>query len=241
METETTTRANERTVDHRSVGTPSPAGALFVGAAAAFFLGGGVLTRSGSPGASTPVPWMASHVLWLAAAALATGGAAALVRRTRALETGVRGPLATGAFGLGVLHALQWSAWVYVDVVAYGHGGHDALRAALLHPFGTGHMLVHGVLVGAGAALLGWALARTAPTHRAVGLTGVAVGAATVVAALVSLATFAPVRSLPSLATIGLLAVVHAWLLVLGVALYRRGDGESDGAGLPRRGQPGGA
>ena len=196
-------------------------GAAFVVAAVAFFLGSGVLTQSGQPGASTPAPWMVSHALWVVATVFVALGTISLVRRTPALAAGLAGYVAGGAFGVSVLHALQWTTWVYVDVIAYGHGAHDLLFDPVLHPFGTGHALMYGVLVGGGVACLGWGLTRTRLTPPALDRAGIAVGTAAVLAAGTSLLTFAPVRSPASLATILLLAVSYGWLFALGVVRSR--------------------
>ncbi|NHN46578.1 hypothetical protein G9464_03060 [Halostella sp. JP-L12] len=218
----TTEREHERTRDLAEIaadGTP------FVVAAATFFLGSAVLTQSGEPGASTPVPWLVSHALWTVATVVLAVGSIAVVRRFSGLETGVASAVATGAFGLGVLHALQWTTWVYVDVVAHQRGAHSELLEPLLHPFGTGHMLMYGILVGGGVAATGWGLRRLPATHRTIDYAGIAVGAATVAAAATALLTVAPVRSPTSLATIGLLAADYAWVAVLGTALYRGRNG----------------
>jgi len=205
-------------------------GTPFVVAGTVFFLGSAVLTRSGQPGASTPVPWLVSHALWTVATVALAAGTVAVVRRSSGLGAGVAGYVAAGAFGLGVLHTLQWTTWVYVDVVAYQQGAHEMLLEPLFHPFGTGHMLMYGVLVGGGVAATAWGLRREAATHRAIDYAGIAVGAATVLAAAVALLTLAPVRSPPSLATIGLLAACYGWITVLGVALSR-GRNERRGLG----------
>lgn len=200
-------------------------GTPFVVAGAVFFLGSAVLTQSGEPGASTPVPWLVSHALWTVATVVLAVGTIAVVRRFPRLKTGVAGYAASGAFGLGVLHTLQWTTWVYVDVVAYQQGAHGSLLESLFHPFGTGHMLMYGVLVGSGVAATGWGLRQLMVTQRAVDYAGIVVGAATVVAAVAALLTVSPVRSPPSLATIILLAVDYAWVAVLGITLYRTGNG----------------
>lgn len=224
-----TTASIDRPIGRRIADAVRADGAPFVLAATTFFLGSGVLTRSGEPGASTPVPWLVSHASWVVATAFVAVGTIRVVHRIPALRTGVAGYAANGAFGLGVLHTLQWTTWVYVDVTAYRHGGHGPLLEPLLHPFGTGHMLMYGVLVGGGVASLGWALTRTAATRRVVGWTGVTVGTATVLAATASLLAVAPVRSPTSLATIALLAVAFGWLFVLGIVLHR-GAGGREGA-----------
>lgn len=196
-------------------------GVLLLGAAVAFFVGSAILTRSGQPGASTPVPWLASHAMWVLATAFVTFGVLRLVRKTPALQTGTAGYAAGGLFGLGVVHALQWTAWVYVDVVAYQQGSHGLLSPPILHPFGTAHMLGFAILVGSGVATLAWALTRTDVTHRAIPRLGVAVGVLTPLAATAALLMVADVRSPVSLATIFLQAASFAWLGLLGVALVR--------------------
>jgi hypothetical protein len=199
----------------RSRGTP------FLVAAVAFFVGSGVLTQSGQPGASTPVPWLVSHAVWVVATAFVAVGVFRLVRDVAELRTGTAGDAAGGLFGLAVLHALQWTSWVYVDVVAYRQGSHELLSPPVLHPFGTVHMFVFAILVGSGVATLAWALARTDHTGRALPWLGVAVGTLTALAAAVALLTFAEVRTPASLATILLQAASFAWLGLLGVAIVR--------------------
>lgn len=231
MGNETATANGKRTIGRTVVDAVRTDGAAFVLAAAAFFLGSAALTRSGQPGASTPVPWMTSHASWVVATAFVAAGTVRTVRRRPALRAGVAGHAAGGAFGLGVLHALQWTAWAYVDVVAYRHGGHGRLLEPLLHPFGTGHALMYGVLVGAGVTSLAWALTRTAATPRPVDRAGIAVGATTILAATASLLTVAPVRSPTGLVTIALLAVAFGWLFVLGIVLHRNAEGKETGEG----------
>jgi hypothetical protein len=196
-------------------------GILFLAAAAAFFLGSGVLTRSGEPGASTPVPWLASHAIWVVATAFVALGALRLVSAVPSLQRGIAGYAASGLFGLGVLHALQWTAWVYVDVFAYRQGSHDLLSAPLLHPFGTAHMLVFAVLVGSGVATFARALAPTDVTGRAIPWLGLGIGALTVLSATVAILTVADVRTPASLAAILLQAVSFAWLGLVGIVLIR--------------------
>lgn len=197
--------------------------------AVAFFAGSAVLTRSGQPGASTPVPWIASHFLWFVATGLVAVGAVALSRRRSGAVTGLAGTVAGGAFGLAVLHALQWMAWTYVDVFARQEGAHGRLHGPLLHSFGTAHALMYGVLVGCGVAALAWALTRTRATRRAVDYAGLAVGSATAVAASAALLTVADARTLPSLATIVLLAASFTWLFVAGLSVLRA-DGPRPGS-----------
>lgn len=226
METEFDSTDDPRRIDRTSAAAirADGAAAAFLAAAATFFLGSAVLTQSGQPGASTPAPWIASHGLWVAATAFVATGTVAASRRIPGLERSLAGPLARGAFGLGTLHALQWTTWVYVDVVAYQRGAHPQLLDPLLHPFGTGHMLMYGVIVGTGVAVLAWGCIRTERTPRAIDYAGVAVGTATVLAAVTSLVTFGDVKSATGLATILLLAVNYGWLTVFGIVLYRRGE-----------------
>lgn len=186
-----------------------------------FFAGSAVLTRSGQPGASTPDPWIASHFLWFVATGLVAVGAVALSRRRPAPGLGLAGTVTGGAFGLAVLHALQWTAWTYVDVFARQEGAHGRLHGPLLHPFGTAHALMYGVLVGCGVAALAWALTRTRVTHPLLDYAGLAVGSATAVAASAALISVADARTLPSLATVLLLAASFAWLFVAGLSVLR--------------------
>lgn len=196
-------------------------GLPFLAAAAAFFVGSGILTQSGQPGASTPVPWLASHAVWVVATAFVALGAFRLVRGVPELRTGTAGYAASGLFALAVLHVLQWTSWVYVDVFAYRQGSHELLSPPVLHPFGTAHMLVFAILVGSGVATLAWAFVRTDAVGRVLPWLGVAVGALTVLAAAVALLTFADVRTPASLAAIVLQAASFAWLGLVGVALVR--------------------
>jgi len=221
------TGRNARETPGRIPRTINAEGAVLAAAAVVFFAGSAVLTRSGQPGASTPVPWMASHFLWVVATGLAAVGIAALYRRREAFGGGLAGPVAGGAFGLAVLDALQWTAWVYVDIFARQEGAHESLHGPLLHPFGTGHALMYGVLVGLAVASLAWAVDRSRPTHWLLTYGGLAVGTATAVVAAVAIVTVADVREPASLATVVLLAASWGWLLAAGVALGRDGPGGS--------------
>jgi hypothetical protein len=196
-------------------------GTAFVLAAATFFVGSAVLTRSGEPGASTPLPWMLSHVFWMVATAFVAIGTVRLVRNHSASGTGTAGYVASGLAGLGVLHTLQWATWVYVDVIVYRQGAHELLSAPLLHPFGTGHMLMFAVIIGSVITALAWTLASTESTHRAIAWLGGLIGVLTVVAGVASLVTFAPVRAPTSLTAIVAQALSFAWVFVLGAALSR--------------------
>lgn len=215
---------------HRTDGRPTPpartGGAAIALGALVFFAGSAVLTRSGQPGASTPVPWLVSHFLWLVATGLLAVGTTAIRRHHGDRDTGLAGTVAAGAFGLATLHALQWTAWVYVDVFVRQHGAHESFHGPLLHPFGTAHALMFGILVGAGVAALAVALVSAGLTRRAVASAGVALGAALVVAASVALLTVADVREPASLATILLTAGNAAWLFAAGVSTGRGLDAE---------------
>lgn len=190
-----------------------------------FFLGSAVLTRSGIPGASTPTPWILSHYLWIAATATVFAGTVSVVARNSDAR-GVAGYLSLAAFGAAVLHALQWTAWVYVDVKAYTVGAHEALLEPLLHPFGSAHMLMFAVLVGGGVASLAWSHRSSWRTHPLVDASGVVVGVSAVGAASASLLSFAGVRSPLGLATILLIAVNFAWIFVHGTNVLRGESGE---------------
>lgn len=205
-------------------------GTAFLLAALAFFAGSAVLTRSGQPGASTPVPWMVSHVFWIVATAFAALGTVRLVRTVPALRTSIASYVASGLVGLGVLHTLQWATWVYVDVIAYQQGAHETLSPPILHPFGTGHMLMFAIIIGSAITALALALAGIGLMHRAIPWIGIFVGVLTVVAGVVSLVTFAPVRAPTSLVAIVSQALSFAWLFLVGVALYRDSSESDQGA-----------
>lgn len=215
------TTRTERTKRKRILDAVDAKGTPFVLAAATFFLGSAVLTQSGQPGASTPMPWVLSHASWVVATAFAAFGTVGLIRAVPELRAGIAGYLAGGLLGLGVLHALQWTAWVYVDVIAYQQGAHDRLLPSILHPFGTAHMLMFAVVLGGAVTALAWALERASLTRRSIRWTGGIVGAVAVLAGAVSLVTFAPTRSPTSLVAILFEALGFAWLFVLGVALSR--------------------
>lgn len=221
MATDAVTARSERTISGRVADAARTAGTAFVLAAVTFFVGSTVLTRSGDPGASTPLPWMLSHMFWVAATTFVAIGTVRLVRSLPALRTGIAGYVASGLAGLGVLHTLQWATWVYVDVIVYQQGAHELLSAPILHPFGTGHMLMFAIIIGGAITALAWALAHTTAIHRAIPRIGGLVGVLTVSAGVASLVTFASVRAPTSLVAIVSQALGFAWLFVLGVALYR--------------------
>lgn len=196
-------------------------GTGFMLAAALFFVGSGVLTQSGQPGASTPRPWMLSHALWVLAMTFVAIGTVRLVLNTPVRDTGFAGYVASGMAGLGVLHTLQWTTWVYVDIIAYQAGTHGILLPALFHPFGTGHMLMFAIIIGGAITSLAWALAQTPLIHWALPWLGGFAGVVTIVAGATSLLTFASVRSPISLLAIVSIAISFAWFFVLGVSVHR--------------------
>lgn len=196
-------------------------GTLALGAAA-FFAGSAVLTQSGQPGATTPVPWVVTHAIWAVATALVAAGTVHAIRSLPGPRRLVD-DLAAGALGLATLHALQWLAWTYVDVLARRSGEYELLHPAILHPFGTAHALLYALLLGSGVALLAWRLAGTeaAVTHRYVNWAGVGLGATAVATALASLAVVLDVPNPVVLAVVLLTGALHAWLLATGVSLTR--------------------
>ncbi len=196
-------------------------GTGFILAAAFFFIGSGILTPTGQPGASTPIPWMLSHAFWVLAITFVAIGCIRLVRHTPVLRTGIAGYVAAGLIGLGLLHSLQWTTWVYVDVIAYEQGTHSILLPALFHPFGTGHMLMFAIIIGSTITTLAWALPKITLIHRVIPWFGGIIGMSTLFAGGVSLLTFAAVRSPSSLFAILSIAISFAWLFAVGVALYR--------------------
>ncbi|PSP48668.1 hypothetical protein BRC75_06125 [Halobacteriales archaeon QH_7_69_31] len=132
MSNEPANGRSARETTGRIAGTINADGAVLAAAATVFFAGSAVLTQSGQPGASTPVPWIASHFLWFVATGLAAVGVMALSRRREAFSAGIAAPVAGGAFGLAVLDALQWTAWVYVDIFARQEAAHESLHGPLL-------------------------------------------------------------------------------------------------------------
>lgn len=229
MATESITAGTERTISERVANMAPKRGTAFLLGAIAFFAGSAVLTQSGQPGASTPVPWMLSHVLWIVATALVAIGTVRLIDTIPASWTGIAGYLAGGLFGLGVLHTLQWATWVYVDVIAYRQSAHETLSPPIIHPFGTGHMLMFAIIIGSAVTALAVALAGTQLVHRVLPWIGSLVGVTTTIAGVVALVTFVPVRSPISLVAIVSQAFSFAWLFVVGIALYRNTSGITQG------------
>lgn len=230
MATESIDIRTERRISGRIAGVVRTRGMAFLFGAIVFFAGSAVLTQSGQPGASTPVPWMVSHLFWFVASAFIAIGTIRIVRTIPQLRTSIAGYVASGLVGLGVLHTLQWATWVYVDVIAYQQGTRETLSPPILHPFGTGHMLMFAIIIGSATTALALALEGTRLTHRVIPWLGVLVGILTVLAGVISLATFAPVRSPTSLVAIISQALTFAWLFTVGIALYRDSSGSEKGA-----------
>lgn len=201
------------------------AGGVLATAAVPFLVGGAIVIYTDTPPSLAPTLGLLSHALWAVGVTMLAVGVGALLRWVDALRTGLAGYLAVSALGLGVLHALQWVTWAYVDVRAARTGEHDLVLDAVIVPFGAGHLLTYCLLVGTGVACLGWALRRTSVTHRYVGWAGFALGALTVGTAGISL-VFAfsggsDGHPLFNAATL-LLPVVYLWASVVGIAVYRR-------------------
>lgn len=202
------------------------AAVAFVAAAVPFLLGGAITIRADPPPSTAPALGMASHALWLVAVVILAVGAVSLLRGSAAFRRGIAGYLAVGAFGLGVVHALQWVTWAYVDVRAARGEEYDLLVDALIAPFGAGHALTYGVLVGSGVALLGWGVVRNGPDTRLVGWIGTLTGSVALVTAMASLLTVAEGGGdgtlLYNVAILSLPAC-YLWALLVGLVLYRRG------------------
>ena len=200
------------------------ASAALIATGVPFFVGGALVVQTGTPPSSSPTLGMLSHALWALAIVLLTLGVATLLRYSKGLRVGLAGYLAPGALGLGVLHGLQWVTWAYVDVRGARSDGHDFVFETIIEPFGAGHLLMYGVLLGSGVALLGWALRRTPITRRLIGWIGVVLGILTVGTATVSLVAVYGGDSygqiLFDIATL-LVPVLYLWAMALGVDIYR--------------------
>ena len=209
--------------DSGSPGFTLASAALFA-AGVPFFVGGALVVQTGTPPSSAPTLGMLSHALWALAIVLLTLGVAALLRYSEALRAGLAGYLATGVLGLGVLHGLQWLTWAYVDVRGARSDGHDLVFETVIEPFGAAHLLMYGILLGSGIALLGWALRRTRITHRLVDWTGVGLGLLTVGTATMSLVAVyggdSVGRTVFDIATL-LVPMLYLWAMALGVDISR--------------------
>ena len=223
------------------------AGIAFVVAALTFLSGGIMVIWASPPPSEAPVLGMLSHGLWALAITLLAIGATALPHVMPALQHRLSSRLASGALGVGVVLGLQWVTWAYVDVRAAQHDQYELALATVITPFGAGHVLMYGVLLGAGVAFLGRALAGTLLANRVLGLAGVAVGTLTLLAAAVSIvgALEGGVDGhwLYNVATL-LLGVCYLWAMAVGAGIYSRARsgqldeaaaGSSRGSGRPER------
>lgn len=169
---------------------------------------------------------MLSHVLWATAIAFVAFGVVALFRSVETLRDGLAGYLAAGTFGIGALHGLQWATWAYVDVRAAQATDYNVVRETVIVPFGAGHLLTYGIILGTGVAFLAWALRRAWLIHHYSAWTGVILGASTVVLWVISLMGALgggdDGHILFDIATLSL-PLLYLWVLLLGVGLYRRG------------------
>lgn len=208
----------------RQTSPPRFASAGFVLAGVSFCLGGAIVARTEVPPSLSPRLGMASHALWALAVTLLAAAAYVSVRSIPELRDGLAGELAVGALGLGVIQGLQWASWAYVDVRGSREETHDLVLETLIVPFGAGHLLVYGLLVGTGVTLLGWALRSTSLTRRAVDWIGVVLGGVTVllwtVVLLFAFGGGGDGNALFDVATL-LLPVLYLWGIVVGVELYR--------------------
>lgn len=198
----------------------------FIVAAIPFFIGGAIVIRTEVPPSLSPTLGMLSHTLWALAIAILTLGVVALLRSTEMLREGLAGYLSLGVLGLGVLQGIQWVTWAYVDVRAARRDGHDVVLETIIVPFGAGHLITYGLLLGAGIALLGWALRRTDLTHRYVAWSGVIIGVVTVFL-WVSTLLFAmgggdDGHVVFDVGTL-FLPVLYLWGMVLGASIFLRG------------------
>lgn len=196
----------------------------FILAAISFFIGGAIVIRTEVPPSLSPMLGMLSHALWALAIVFLALGAVVLLRSTEMLRVGLAGYLAAGVLGLGVLQSLQWATWAYVDVRAARVVEHELVLETLIVPYGAGHLIGYGLLVGTGIALLGWALRRTDLTHRYLPGSGVILGIVTVLFWIITL-LFAmgggdDGHVLFDIATI-FIPVLYLWGLILGISIIR--------------------
>lgn len=192
----------------------------FVAAPVAFFTGSVVLAvAGGTPPSETPAASISAHLLWFVGVALLAVGTVALVVGLDPLTDGLAGYLAVGALGLGVLLGLQWTTWAYVDALAATNDQYDVFLETVISPFGAGHALMYGLLVGSGSALLGWSLRRTQLTHRLVAWAGVAAG--TILAVATTGVLLAATKSVLFVGTVLLFPLPYLWTVALAVDLSR--------------------
>lgn len=197
---------------------------MFVASAIVFLTGGVLVIRADPPPSGTPVLGMLTHGLWALAIALLAIGAVTRSRPPRSLPE----RLATGALGLGVVVGLQWVTWAYVDVRAARSEGYEIVLETVITPFGAGHVLMYGILLGAGVAFLGWEFVGSRRDQGLHGWGGIAVGSLTVLAATLSLLAVLEGGGdghwLFDVATL-LLAVCYLWAMGVGIGFYRRSRG----------------
>lgn len=219
------TAATTGPADGGTTAAPALASGALLVAGVPFLVGGALVIVTDVPPSEAPRLGLLTHALWVLGIATLALGVAALLRRVDDLRRGLAGYLAAGVLGLGVLHGLQWLTWAYVDVRSARTADHDLVLESIIVPFGAGHLLVYAILVGTGVALLGWALRRTAITHRYVGWAGVVVGALAFATATTSLVSGFGGGSeghvLFDVATL-LLPLLYLWAMVLGFDTYRR-------------------
>lgn len=184
------------------------------------------------PPSDAPVLGMLTHGLWALSIALLAVGVLAAIRSIPALGRRLSGVLSVGALGLGVVVGVQWVTWAYVDLRAAEQSGYDQALATVITPFGAGHVLMYGVLVGSGIAWLGWAVARSRVLSRWTGLAGTVVGAATVAVATLSLLAAleggGDGHLLYNVATL-LLPVCYLWAGAVAIGLYRNWESAVSG------------
>lgn len=219
--------ASSLTSDTNNVGYLRLARWAFLVAALPFFIGGAIVIWTEVPPSLSPRLGMLSHALWALAIVILALGAVTLLRSLETLRGGLAGYLATGVLGLGVLHGLQWVTWAYVDVRAARENEHGVVLETIIVPFGAGHLLMYGLLLGTGIALLGWALRQTELTHRTVPWVGVILGAVTALSWTMTL-LFAMGGGenghiLFDLATL-LLPLLYLWGMILGISMFLGGS-----------------
>lgn len=202
-------------------------GITFVAAAITFLTGGVMVFWADPPPSGAPVLGMLSHGLWALSITLLAIGAVILTRSARAIEISVSSTLAVGSLGLGVVVGLQWVTWAYVDLRAARQDQYELFVETILTPFGAGHVLMYGVLLGAGVAFLGWALVHSLG-YKYAGWAGFVAGTLTVLAAAVSILSALEGGGdghwLYNAATL-LLPVCYLWAMVTGIILYLRRQG----------------